>query len=991
MRPHWRRRNGKRNTPLSDLGVSLLRGLNAAAKQPERWAIAIAAVLLGCLSSWRVQLEPGIVGLVHDWSIMPFPEQHVALARQIFDGWYSFGFGAPVVFVTNYFEHFVFAGLAAFGADGRFLSKAFVFAIAPCAMIGMTALLRALGMSPVGALFGGIFYAADPVMLNKLVSGQTSYVIGYALLPVSVRVFLDGVRRGRIIAGGLATGALIALVAGQIQLGIVAAGLVALAALTLRRGSPARRFGIVAIAFVTAAVIHAPTMLGIFVGFGAFSAAGQFAPSVVWLSANSLDWTNSVRLIGYLTHYDAKAVGDYEGLWNAASWIAVGIVVAGFIVLRRELRAFVFIPLALTLVAVSGNKSLLQHQVEWLFTFQPLQIFRELYHLMAVPSLCYAVGIAAFWTLAGPVLWRFSWPGRGAAALLLAALGVYLSPMLVGDAGGWLTTFTYDRDLAPARELAAGNGGRIVWFPMDQPLSFDERGSGVDPMSVTGRGSFWWYSLSWPMTALDMTARRGTAVTLRRELQALCISTVFNRERFASQLPGFTLDPASASRVFDQPLDFSDRLPAERALTPTLFAYAVDGCPGAARTATAAVVAPSRLSEIAAAAVAGYVPFAFGQVRPQALPYAVVRDAEDEPFEALANAGRALPLVSPNINARNSFARLDVWWWRRPWYADAPGAILGLNKQEFDVVLDRELTVTKVVIGYVASPVGGRIRVSLGPAEAYADTAGPDGAWRSAEFTFGPSRPGMRLAVQSIDDGAEVALRSIDAVSAAEYDAALRTYRALLAGAVTVSEVSPPDEAVVRHLAAGRAQGPVGVMVPGRRYRLTADVVGTSDAAEGRLVGALNWILAAHALQRGRSHLVLETNGTNEPVSFLVTDARIVRWAFDEIRPAAAVAGLPPAPPGRAAVLWDANAFNQAWTVAGSTSHFATSLGTNAFMKPGATVGEPVVYRYRDAFHWLFAIGAALTLLGVVCSLPSLTFFGAAARLWTVRRRADAL
>ncbi len=187
----------------------------------------------------------------------------------------------------------------------------------------------------------------------------------------------------------------------------------------------------------------------------------------------------------------------------------------------------------------------------------PMQVFRELYHLMIVPSLFYALGIAAAAGFLYDALPRVRYV---LAALVVACVGVYVEPMLTGDVTGWLAAAPYDDYLRPAYLATERGAGRVAWFPMDQPLGFDDRGAGVDPMSLTPPGSLWQYSLRWPLTAVDMEAHEGDTEALRDGLRALGVTTAVQRDRFFSRFRDYAPEHPPGSSLWSRRVELAPAL-----------------------------------------------------------------------------------------------------------------------------------------------------------------------------------------------------------------------------------------------------------------------------------------------------------------------------------------------------------------------------------------------------------------------------------------------
>ncbi len=184
------------------------------------------ALVVGFAVSWRVLFEPGVIGLVHDWSVPPFAGQNVALLHQLFDGWYRWGLGLAIAYPLEYPLRLLLGACGALGLDGRVLSKATVILVPAGSFVALTWLARCCRLPQRAAWVGGAFYALDPVMLNKLVSGQLTYLLGYAVLPLVPAAFIASIgactSRSRAWLGALALGGLLALTAVQVQLGVLA-------------------------------------------------------------------------------------------------------------------------------------------------------------------------------------------------------------------------------------------------------------------------------------------------------------------------------------------------------------------------------------------------------------------------------------------------------------------------------------------------------------------------------------------------------------------------------------------------------------------------------------------------------------------------------------------------------------------------------------------------------------------------------------------------
>ena len=81
----------------------------------------------------------------------------------------------------------------AFGAAGSWLPVALVFPLATMAIA------RLVGGSLVGQLGAGLLYAVNPFVFDRLFAGQIALLLGYAVLPFTVRALLDAATTSRAL------------------------------------------------------------------------------------------------------------------------------------------------------------------------------------------------------------------------------------------------------------------------------------------------------------------------------------------------------------------------------------------------------------------------------------------------------------------------------------------------------------------------------------------------------------------------------------------------------------------------------------------------------------------------------------------------------------------------------------------------------------------------------------------------------------------------
>jgi hypothetical protein len=792
------------------------------------WRILLAACIVGVLASWRLQLEPGTVGLLHDWSIAPSAGQNMALASQIFDGWYRWGLGDPVTFPTEYPLRFAIGALSQLGWDGALLTHVLVFAAPFAAFLSARLCARAWSGSDKGIMAAGVFYALNPVMLNKMVSGQTSYIAGYCFLPLAFWAFDRAVRGKSLIRASWFCGSLLALAGIQLQLGLVAAFLCFVAALVAYPDiAGRRRWSVLSLAFVTALAVHIPTIVGIWSGAESFGNRAQFSGGLTYFSINSIEFADALRLIGYLTHYDTVAIAQWSWLWNGAMSLTILAVLIGISQSPSPMRVFTCAILIPTFTLMSGIHSPLGPMISWMIIHVRFTaVFRELYHLMVIPALVYACGIACFFRFAERLPYK-----RFVRALLWASVAVVSLPMLTGDANGWMRAFPLGEAYGDVLHLQDAGITRVLWLPMDQPLSFRGYGAGTDPMAVTARGSLWDYSLNWPLTALDMRLRKGLEV--EPELRALSVGNVIVRDDMRSQLASFTVDPQDASRLFSQDIRVAVPFPAANHAVRVFTvrkALPLESAP------TMIAFIPQRLDVYASAIGRAYAPVAFSTRIPRGTPYGFFYDPTDVPQEALEldGAAQALPPTAlTSVDARHGFAPISAWWWHRPEYADVPNATVAFGKQKVTVSTTLPVRRAVAVLAWISDPVGGHLRVCVGRRSFIVDTRGA-AHWASGVFPLGDIPGRTAIEVSSLDKHAEVAVRGFTVLPDAAFTRMRTAWRetkqgAAISAALARAPAPParPDRPDSQHLLLWNWGYSDGWRVPGATEHLRS-AIGTN-------------------------------------------------------------------------------------------------------------------------------------------------------------------
>jgi hypothetical protein len=741
-------------------------------------------VVLGVLVARRVLLAHGIVGLVHDWGIPPSAAQNVAFAQQIFNGWYTWALGLPVVYPTEYPLRFSMGILASIGADGALLSKMLVAGVPALAFVSAAYLCSQLRIKPWAACVAAAFYALNPVMLNKLVSGQSSYLFGYAVMPAALGCLVSAQGKKHWFRIGIETGALLALTAVQIQLGIFAYGILVVAALCLGSVPAGRRLSILGVATLCFLLAEMPTVIGTIYGVSSLQVVQIFRENLAWLAANSVHPFDALRLSGYLTGYDVMAVRGFVSWWTIAGFIVAAGALWGYASAPRWLAGFGCVCGVVTLLFVCGVYSPVAVPLMWLFAHvRFMEAFRELYHAMGVLALVYAVGIGFFFQSTCR-----RWSTFGVRVLMLLALGIYVAPMLSGNVSGWLQTFGYVADMKKAYAIVSREPERSVWFPMDQPLAYKGVGAGVDPMFVTKFGSLWLYTLVWPFSSVDMAARSHHWTELQAALEQLSVGNAVERRLFSSRLARFVPPKTNAmSAYLQQPVPLLQLPQASRdAVSRDTDVLSLREARPLAFSTDRVALMPYRLDALQFVP-ADAEPVPYGSHLPRSTRYVAITEPEDGADEALASLPQ-LPIPTASV-PDHGFVQMQFWWWYRPEYAESPSGWLTVGKHVVSLPIRQGFSRGILELSLQASPVGGRLLVVYGAHRWTIDTNGSSRRVFSRVFDLGGVVAGSRLQLATLDPYDDVAILSIRLLEQRQYRSALSHYALLLRRADKVIKV----------------------------------------------------------------------------------------------------------------------------------------------------------------------------------------------------------
>ncbi len=337
------------------------------------WLPFATAALYVLLLLRPLALHSGIPAFQHDWLWPVDGRQMYGYATQGLFAWERAGGGSFQVYPVPWWPPLMAAGFCALGPHvGLVLFLVFWIGLGS---LGIARMSRTFGLGSIARAVTVAVFLGNPVVLNELQAGHIYFIISYNLLPW---VYVSA-RNRTTAAGSIVTGVLLGLASAQHQF-FVMGGLVALAGTDLRERTACRRL---ALALLVAAVVSSPSWID-----GAVAGVKSLdvdAPVIKWEVFQSTSISESFRMLGYTSGYDARMVSPLVKalLWAIPAFAALGVVLSG-----RNVKTWwmAFIALA-GVVATSG----LRGPASAVFSFAFAHVsasgfFRELYNASALTA-----------------------------------------------------------------------------------------------------------------------------------------------------------------------------------------------------------------------------------------------------------------------------------------------------------------------------------------------------------------------------------------------------------------------------------------------------------------------------------------------------------------------------------------------------------------------------------------------------------------------------
>ncbi len=507
------------------------RGLAPNIRRAQR----LVAPCLGMLVAWAV-MHAGLPALRHDWRVPISMAAEGPWLDSLTSGWLSAGIGNAQPYPTFYLVGLALRPLAWFATTTELMALVVWLGVTLAAW-GASEIARARSASAATRLAVACFAALNPWVYTKLVAGHMLMVLAYGLAFALV---------AEIVRPAPRPFALLVLAALSItQIEFFAIAFVPLMIWTVRT----RRYRVAGIVVLTAAPIA--------VGIAASIASIAGTPfNLEWQRDQSVAPGAAFVLDGYFTNY-ARAFAPYRTV-GAAFALAALIGVRG--ALRTGIGRLAVVAAVILPLAVAGTKGPLAAPYAWLVTHvAAIGLFRELYDLLALVAIAYVVVLV-------------EGPARGpvAGSVLAIASVVWIVPWLASPP----TSFFVPAASLPSVAFPANRQVRVALLPAFQPMSFEGRGSGVDPDAYARSGRATPLNDVLPQYPVDVALARiarGDASYAR----ALGVGTVIDRPYLQSDVASLRsqrVDPGplgdvKAGRPIEAPLPLLGIVAAPRIVT----------------------------------------------------------------------------------------------------------------------------------------------------------------------------------------------------------------------------------------------------------------------------------------------------------------------------------------------------------------------------------------------------------------------------------------
>lgn len=506
-----------------------------------------------------VLFEPGTIGLRNDWSIAPLRIQYQARFEQALTNWSHDYLGIVLLRRTDILLTFILAFFSVvFGFGGAVFSKAIPIVAFTAAGLFAYLLVKTVISSRLGALLGSLVYMLSPLAFNVVVFGQHHLMIGYALYPLLLLLYLKAIMRGQVALWTIAAGLTLALAVSQdtfftiggISLLVVAAAHIfghGHSGILMRiKRSTLSLAGIVLIAVL----LHAPTFFTIASHMRAASENYQTV-SFAWNTWNSPSILDAFSLdgAGIRSFYDTIKT-PLKPYWIFVNAIVILVILSAVMLpTRRRLVLFLSACALFLLFLFKGVHSPLGSVNQWIFDNVPgMLIFRNLQYLTVFINLIFAILLAhvvdhwmGVYRITQDVQRRY-WL-LAIFSLFLVAFMLRLAPFSSGNFFRNVQVYRLGEEYEQVytRFYKDPEDYRVLWLPPSQPMTYKATPhAGLDPFgSQSPKPSIIDNPVQPIEYFLHMVLYTQPATNLLELLRALAVRYVVYREDLVSRTPNF--------------------------------------------------------------------------------------------------------------------------------------------------------------------------------------------------------------------------------------------------------------------------------------------------------------------------------------------------------------------------------------------------------------------------------------------------------------------
>lgn len=497
--------------------------------------------------------ELGTIGLRNDWSIPTFSIQYQARMQQALVNWSPDYLGTALVRRTDLLLTTVLWFFAtAFKFGGPVFSKAIPLLAFMGAGFFSYRLLVYIDRHRLGAFAGSLLYMLSPLMFNLMVFGQHHFLIGYALYPLLVLLFLHVIVAARPLPWIVAAGTVFAFTMSQDTF-LVIGGITLLAIVLGSTLAPERRHrvrylfrkllllgGVVAIAML----LHAPTFLSAIAHTRATQQAFQLFSVAwnTWLAPETID-ALTLEGAGIRSFMDAVTI-VYKPWWMLTNTAIILLVFSSVLLPRKRQLMVSLATLGIgTIFIFKGVHPPLGFVNQWIFTHVPgMLAFRNLQYVTVFSSLIFAILLAHVVNYWRSIAFQKTYWWAVYSGLLMVLL-LKAGPFFTGDFNAGVQVFQLAREYEEVytRLWQDPEDYRVLWLPPVQPMTYKATPhAGLDPFgSQTPKPSILDNPVQPINWLLNMIVYTRPETNLGEMLNKLGVRYVIYRDDLVSRTPLF--------------------------------------------------------------------------------------------------------------------------------------------------------------------------------------------------------------------------------------------------------------------------------------------------------------------------------------------------------------------------------------------------------------------------------------------------------------------